>query len=254
MTMPDNMNIQATIEELRSKGVIDFVPTAHRELSGGTMSSLSAIYKDGLPYCVIKRNSPPIVEAEAAFLRTYAQAGLLPRLLYTDPGNRYLVYTYMPGSTAYTKGRKAALMKTLVESFLGSYTTVQLERGFGYFDEPVGSWNEFLTWRAAGAREVIGELLPETDYDLIHTLIHKTAFPADGQGAYLLHGDCGVHNFLFEGDSLAGIIDPTPVIGDPIYDLLYAFCSSPDDLTLETLQPAADVFCRLFPLRRALHE
>ena len=35
------------------------------------------------------------------------------------------------------------------------------------------------------------------------------------------------------------MIDPTPVFGEPLYDLIYAFCSSPDDLTKETINSAA---------------
>lgn len=52
---------------------------------------------------------------------------------------------------------------------------------------------------------------------------------------YLLHGDTGVHNFVFSNSVLTGIIDPSPMIGPVIYDFTYAFCSSPVDLDLETL-------------------
>lgn len=58
--------------------------------------------------------------------------------------------------------------------------------------------------------------------------------------AFLLHGDCGVHNFIFDGGRLKGVIDPTPVIGDPLYDVIYAFCSSPDELTIETFYSILD--------------
>jgi aminoglycoside phosphotransferase (APT) family kinase protein len=59
--------------------------------------------------------------------------------------------------------------------------------------------------------------------------------PKETREPYLLHGDCGVHNFIFQGGHLSGVIDPTPIIGDPLYDLIYAFCSSPDDLSKETI-------------------
>ena len=52
---------------------------------------------------------------------------------------------------------------------------------------------------------------------------------------YLLHGDTGVHNFVYKKSVLTGIIDPSPIIGPVIYDFTYAFCSSPDDLDLEIL-------------------
>ncbi|MGQ0440744.1 aminoglycoside phosphotransferase family protein, partial [Bacillus sp. B-TM1] len=35
-----------------------------------------------------------------------------------------------------------------------------------------------------------------------------------------------------------GVIDPLPVLGDPIYDLIYAFCSTPEDVTKETIHYA----------------
>ncbi|GGA10638.1 hypothetical protein GCM10008018_64920 [Paenibacillus marchantiophytorum] len=50
-----------------------------------------------------------------------------------------------------------------------------------------------------------------------------------------MHGDTGVHNFVFHESTLTGVIDPSPVVGPVIYDFTYAFCSSPDDLNLETL-------------------
>ena len=39
---------------------------------------------------------------------------------------------------------------------------------------------------------------------------------------------------------MTGVIDPTPVIGPRLYDLIYAFCSSTDDLKIETIEAAAN--------------
>ena len=50
-----------------------------------------------------------------------------------------------------------------------------------------------------------------------------------------MHGDTGVHNFVFRQNQLVGVIDPDPMAGPVIYDFTYAFCSSPDDLEMETL-------------------
>ncbi|MNN65945.1 hypothetical protein D3C81_1814890 [compost metagenome] len=59
-------------------------------------------------------------------------------------------------------------------------------------------------------------------------------------GKYLLHGDTGVHNFVYNNSTLIGVIDPSPMVGPIIYDFLYAFCSSPDDINTETLFTAYD--------------
>jgi aminoglycoside phosphotransferase (APT) family kinase protein len=65
--------------------------------------------------------------------------------------------------------------------------------------------------------------------------IMEATATTEPQRAYLLHGDTGVHNFVFHDRALVGVIDPSPVIGPILYDFLYAFCSSPDDLSAETL-------------------
>jgi Ser/Thr protein kinase RdoA (MazF antagonist) len=60
---------------------------------------------------------------------------------------------------------------------------------------------------------------------------------SEDQERFLLHGDCGVHNFVFDQNTIVGVIDPSPIVGPVLYDFLYAFCSSPDNLNLETLIP-----------------
>jgi aminoglycoside phosphotransferase (APT) family kinase protein len=66
-----------------------------------------------------------------------------------------------------------------------------------------------------------------------------------GEGPlYLLHGDCGANNLVFREGRLAAVIDPHPAVGEPIFDLAYAFVSWPGDLTLDTILPAAEALER----------
>ncbi|GGD89859.1 hypothetical protein [Paenibacillus nasutitermitis] len=94
------------------------------------------------------------------------------------------------------------------------------------------SWREFNERSVEGARNNLGNLLPIEDYNKVKSLIESTS---KVNKKYLLHGDTGVHNFVFHESTLAGVIDPSPMVGPVIYDFTYAFCSSPDDLNLETL-------------------
>jgi hypothetical protein len=83
-----------------------------------------------------------------------------------------------------------------------------------------------------------GSLLSFEDYYRVKSIV-KNISKSEEQGArYLLHGDTGVHNFVFHELTLVGVIDPSPMIGPLLYDFTYAFCSSPDDLNLETLMAA----------------
>ena len=42
----------------------------------------------------------------------------------------------------------------------------------------------------------------------------------------LMHGDFGIHNMLFLDNELTGIIDPQPLIGDPLYDFIFFIFSA----------------------------
>ena len=42
----------------------------------------------------------------------------------------------------------------------------------------------------------------------------------------LIHGDFGTHNFVEVTGKFAGVVDPMPVIGDALYDLLFAIVSN----------------------------
>ena len=67
------------------------------------------------------------------------------------------------------------------------------------------------------------------------SIVERIAMDEKQEMKYLLHGDTGVHNFVFQDNALNGVIDPSPLVGPIIYDFTYAFCSSPDDLNVETL-------------------
>ncbi|MGZ9869916.1 phosphotransferase [Priestia endophytica] len=85
------------------------------------------------------------------------------------------------------------------------------------------------------AKEILDSYLGEEEFNFILKLVKSEKRNILSKESSLLYGDCGIHNFIFDDGKLKGVIDPTPVIGNPLYDLIYAFCSSPDDLTKETL-------------------
>jgi thiamine kinase-like enzyme len=127
------------------------------------------------------------------------------------------------------------MLKVLVQGLLNNYKSSHNDFGWGWADQPVDTWQNFLMDEIIETKKILDSRLDIEEYNFVYNLIKKTTRV---RKSYLLHGDCGVHNFIFNDGELFGVIDPTPVIGDPIYDLIYAFCSSPDDLTRETIDSA----------------
>lgn len=82
------------------------------------------------------------------------------------------------------------------------------------------------------AYENVRRYISEEDYRIVLKLANRDA---GVNQPFLLHGDFGFHNFIFRQNRLHGVIDPLPILGDPLYDLIYAFCSTPEDVTKETI-------------------
>ncbi|WP_372869112.1 aminoglycoside phosphotransferase family protein [Planomicrobium okeanokoites] len=227
--------IKKIIAELIKQNVIAAQPSRCKKLSGGTVSELYLLKVDDSEY-VLKLNGPEVTEPEALFLDTYKEVGLLPKLHYLDPSKTFIVYSFISGSTDYTGSSKKKVLKELADGLINQYEKAAPESGWGWVDSPSASWQEFLRNEVSHAKESIGSSLGPADHQFIAGLVEKVGVKTE---AYLLHGDCGFHNFIFNEGQLTGIIDPAPVIGFPIYDLVYAFCSTPEDLTKETFDYAA---------------
>lgn len=153
-------------------------------------------------------------------------------LLYKEPFHTYIVYSFLEGSTSCKQGDKRITLSTLVKEVINKYEIVSRIDGWGWKESPVQSWNEFLTTNVVEAHKNVRPYISEEEYRKVLKLANRDA---GINQPFLLHGDLGFHNFIFQGNELHGVIDPLPVLGDPIYDLIYAFCSTPEDLTKETI-------------------
>lgn len=113
---------------------------------------------------------------------------------------------------------------------------------WGRIEYPRRTWQEFNDISIEEARVNIGNELSMDDYNLVKLTANKL-FDNDLEqgGRFVLHGDTGVHNFVYHESALIGVIDPSPMVGPLIYDFVYAFCSSPDDIHIDTLFSAYDL-------------
>ncbi|MDQ0207498.1 phosphotransferase family protein [Alkalicoccobacillus murimartini] len=233
------MVINEIMNELKDKEIINSSSISCEPLSGGTVSELYLLTTlDGARY-VVKLNESHVLQSEVHFLACYKHLDLLPHLLYVDPSYQYIVYTFISGSTNGPKSKRD-MLKVLVQGLINNYTPVPIGSGWGWVDDVTDSWEQFLLSEVNEANTFVNSHLGEGESIFVRNLVKKKGRAGLDRKAVLLHGDCGVHNFIFEDGDLKGVIDPTPVIGEPLYDLLYAFCSSSDDLTKETILSAAN--------------
>lgn len=80
------------------------------------------------------------------------------------------------------------------------------------------SWSDFNQISLESAKENIGDLLPSEDHKRVASLVSTLSEYHIHEEKYYLHGDTGVHNFVYSSSELKGVIDPSPLIGPKIYD------------------------------------
>lgn len=204
--------------------------------SGTTEGVIYSILINKTPTYVIKIDHPKIITSTEEFLSTYENIKLLPDLLYTDDQKTYIIYSYLSGETHYNRGSKLEWMEILVKELFNNYKKVDSDVPWGRINGIYrNSWSEFNQSSFEFARKSIGKSIPYGDHERVELLLDKLISYNNSEVKYYLHGDTGVHNFVYSNNQLKGVIDPSPLIGPKVYDFTYAFCSSPDHLNLETL-------------------
>ncbi|GAM12840.1 phosphotransferase [Mesobacillus selenatarsenatis] len=234
------MDIESIVNDLIKEKAISAEIIGIKKLHGGTLSDIHVIKDINLSKYVIKINAPEVLKAESFFLRNYRHLDVLADILYTDLNNKYIVYSYIPGEINPYSISKDKFLQIIVERLINHYEPIGVDNGWGWVQRATNSWSGFLREWTAEADDWIGSYIPEKERKLIYELIEDSARDQSSKTPYLLHGDCGFHNFLVKNGNLEGIIDPMPVIGYPIYDLVYAFCSTPNNLDRKTIEHAAD--------------
>src|SRR5690606_9625230 len=130
--------------------------------------------------------------------KTYKDIKLLPDVYYVDPEKRFFLYEYFDGATHVNRGNKADWMKLLVEGLFNYYEKYDPQAPWGRLGgTPRQNWVEFNRISLEYAYENIGDFLPHGDYRGMKKIVERLAEYERQPDKYLLHGDTGVHNFVF---------------------------------------------------------
>lgn len=226
-------DLQSIINDLYNRNIINNNNPMVEKMSG-TTEGLVFLLIDSKASYVLKKDYEAEVNLVNRFLNLYKNIELLPNVLYSDFDNHYYVYSYIKGTTHFNRGLKENWLNELVTGLFNHYISYD-DDFWGRFEVPRQSWHEFNKTSIDEARTNVDGILSENDYHLINTIVKELQYKVVEEDRYLLHGDTGVHNFVFNRNSIAGVIDPSPMVGPILYDFIYAFCSSPDDLNIETL-------------------
>ena len=205
-----------------------------KDLKGGTQSSVKLINNKYL----IKSNSPALIKAENEFCDFYPN--LFQKKIYVDKNFNYIVYEFIEGQTCKQYNEKNVTQNIL--KIIKSYKNFP-HSDYGYLDCPAKSIEEFLLSEIEEFK-LLENYLSVNDYYITTNAINNLKNHSFKK--QLIHGDLGVHNIIVKDKFFNGIIDPSPVIFDGIYDFIYYICSDIDLLNTYSILDIANLLNEQF--------
>jgi|GEM_PF-6911415 len=212
--------IYATIQHLFMKGIIETVELREKPESEEEGKRTYLLTADEKPKYSLRMDEPEQIAMAEQLHKAYPDSPLLPKVLYADPVKGYLVQPYVEGTTgqnAEDRGAKTVWLTALVADLLNRYETDEAGGKWGHLTEPCSSWSEFNERELSKARENLNGLQPAEDCERVALLLEPLA---ETGGKYLLHGNADAHHFVFRGKELVGVLEPKPVAGPVLYDLV----------------------------------
>ena len=174
---------------------------------------------------LIKQNNTNSIKAEIKFFESTFST-FFQKLVYYSPDFEFAVYKFIPGKPM----KKITSSKEIISKILevSKSFSKSSKPGFGYLGEEFNSWSEFLLHEAFHRPNI-----DDIDKQIIDEAIKVLEkYPFEKK---LIHGDFGTHNFIEDNGKFVGIIDPQTILGDSLYDILFAICSNLDLLNTYSL-------------------
>lgn len=217
----ENKQDEKIVEEVMN--LLNVRYECHKYFNDGACSKVILLNNKYL----IKQNDA--IEVEELFYK-YNKIDMFQKLIYVEPSYRYIVYGFVEGETMGEVDNPQDVI-TKVVKIANSYADYDKE-GFGYYEEKVNTWEEFLESEIQASSKNVKEYIKDNKevFDCIN-ILKKYDFKKK-----VLHGDFGTHNFIKKDKKFVGVIDPQTVIGDKLYDILFAIVSNVDILNSVTLE------------------
>ncbi len=210
------------IDNKIDKNIIEFVLKLlnipyenHKYFTDGVSSHVILLNNKYL----IKRSTPYAIKAEIKFL-SLNPSPKMQKIIYFDHSYRFAVYEFIHGDIM----KQVDDIDDFLENILfitSNYKTVDYY-GYGYLYEEVSTWSEFLLDEITDSTKTLEAYIPDNSIVLDQVNILEN-YKLDKK---LIHGDFGTHNFIKVNCKFAGVIDPMPVLGDSLYDTLFAIVSN----------------------------
>ena len=224
---PDQSRINNVVWDISRQLGVDFtgiVPVFYTD--GATDASVFSLAHQYL----VKITDINTIRTQTEFLKI-THNPVFQTLLCSNEQLGYECFAFINGQKFSTQLINLEVAIKQIELIVRSYQKYP-HAGYGFLNEEHTSWRAFLLDEIEYARRNIGTI---STAKVMHALdIAGQTNPEQ----HLMHGDFGTHNFLIvpdaKGNPMINVIDPMPMVGDPLYDFYFAILSDPEIFTKVT--------------------
>ena len=172
---------------------------------------------------ILKLADEMLIKRETIFFKKN-HFPLLEKLVFCDDKNRFLVFKFISGEnlSIITKENVEEYIKQIVEIAKNYKKTYR--KKYGYIYENYDTWYDFLKSEIDFNKSFLPEEFNKKEENYVKRALENIKnIKIDSR---YIHGDLGLHNIIFKNNKIKGIIDPTTVVGDYRYDIVYFVLSS----------------------------
>ena len=178
---------------------------------------------DSLVFCInnkylIKTLSKEDIDLLKIFFDLYKDNNYFQKVIYVNKNLNYICFEFIKGNRFQdiSYNYKKAIVE--IYNITKSYKEIDTNY-YGYLDYKTKTPYEFLLSEINYAKEKLFDINIDKVYKALNK-IKNYSYPK-----YLLHGDFGIHNFIVSNKKIK-VIDPMPLVFDPLYDFYFACLSS----------------------------
>lgn len=230
------------LEKILNQGTLTF-----NNLAGGSDDTVLLVKTSkGIKY-VYKSGKSESIQTQVMFYKEYANLLYLPELFYYSSNELLIEYFELVKSKL--EYDKVEIMTQLLENFIVRYKHSDIvSYGFVSGFLTANTFADFLVCQLKEAHTYVTDMFSNKELNSLSELAKQIYSGETFETKYLLHGDLGFHNLFFSNTNLLGIIDPDPIVGHPLYDLLFSYCSTPDQINPESYNQCINKFNQYFPI------
>lgn len=172
---------------------------------------------------LVKITDELTLKSQMIFLKYYDELNYFQDIVCYDENLKYVCFKFMNGEKLRHVNVNAQDVRKQIFEMVSRYKKFD-DKFYGYiYDNEGMSWADFI-------REEIRYAMPRLKtFNIKQRIFDKCIDVIDKYDVdkYLIHGDFGAHNFLIDDSGKLNVIDPMPVIGDPLFDYYFAILSIP---------------------------